>query len=42
MKKKWNQTIDTLLKIMIILIIKINDDLCIHEEIGKEGDFYEL
>lgn len=32
----------TLLKIMIILIIKINDDLCIHEEIGKEGDFYEL
>lgn len=31
-----------LLKIMIILIIKINDDLCVHEEIGKEGDYYEL
>lgn len=32
----------TLLKIMIIIIIKINDDLCIKEKIGKEGDFYEL
>lgn len=32
----------TLLKVMILLIIKINDDCCIYDEIKKEGDFYEL
>lgn len=30
----------TLLRIMILLIIKINDDCCIHDEIKKKGDFY--
>lgn len=41
-EKEMESDYYTLLKIMIILIIKINDDLCIHEEIGKEGDYYEL
>ena len=31
-----------MLKIMIILIIKINDDCCLKELVEKEGDFYEL
>lgn len=30
----------TLLRVMILLIIKINDDCCIHDEIKKKGDFY--
>jgi hypothetical protein len=38
MKTDYN----TLLKVMVILIIKINDDCCIYDEIKKEGDFYEL
>lgn len=33
---------NTMLKIMIMLIIKINDDCCLSEKINKEGDFYEL
>jgi hypothetical protein len=37
-----NADYNTLLKAMIILIIKINDDCCIYDEIKKEGDFYEL
>lgn len=32
----------TLLKIMILLIIKINDDCCIYDEIKEGGDYYEL
>lgn len=32
----------TLLKIMILLIIKINDDCCINDEIKEGGDYYEL
>ena len=32
----------TLLKVMIIIIIKINDDCCLNEIIKEEGDFYEL
>lgn len=32
----------TLLKVMVILIIKINDDFCINGKMKKEGDFYEL
>lgn len=32
----------TLLKVMIMLIIKINDDCCLYEKIKGEGDFYEL
>lgn len=32
----------TLLKVMIIIIIKINDDCCLNEMIKEEGDFYEL
>jgi hypothetical protein len=37
-----NADYNTLLKVMIILIIKINDDCCIYDEVKKEGDFYEL
>lgn len=33
---------NTLLKVMVILIIKINDDCCINDEMKMEGDFYEL
>ena len=32
----------TLLKVMIMIIIKINDDCCLNEKINEEGDFYEL
>lgn len=32
----------TLLKVMIMIIIKINDDCCLNEMIRKEGDFFEL
>lgn len=32
----------TLLKVMIMIIIKINDDCCLNETIKEEGDFYEL
>ena len=32
----------TLLKVMIILIIKINDDCCLNDKMKEEGDFYEL
>ena len=32
----------TLLKVMIMIIIKINDDCCLNEMIKEEGDFYEL
>lgn len=31
-----------LLKVMIMIIIKINDDCCLNEMINEEGDFYEL
>jgi len=31
-----------LLKVMIMIIIKINDDCCLNEMIRKEGDFFEL
>ena len=42
---KKTQTHDyyTLLKLMIILIIKINEDFCLYDEIKKGGqDYYEL
>lgn len=32
----------TLLKVMIMIIIKINDDCCLNETIREDGDFYEL
>ncbi len=33
----------TLLKLMIILIIKINEDFCLYDELKKDGqDYYEL
>ena len=32
----------TFLKVMIMMIIKINDDCCLNEMIKEEGDFYEL
>ena len=32
----------TLLKVIIMIIIKINDDCCLNETIKEEGDFYEL
>lgn len=32
----------TLLKVMMMIIIKINDDCCLNETIKEEGDFYEL
>ena len=32
----------TLLKIMILIIIKINDDICIYDNIKHNGDFYEF
>ena len=33
----------TLLKLMIILIIKINEDFCLYDELKKGGqDYYEL
>lgn len=32
----------TLLKVMMLIIIKINDDCCLNEMIKEKGDFYEL
>lgn len=31
----------TLLKVMIMIIIKINDDCCLNETVKEKGDFYE-
>lgn len=41
-EKTMNADYYTLLKVMVIAIIKINDDCCINEQIKEEGDFYEL
>ena len=36
-----NEDYHTLLKVMIMIIIKINDDCCLNDNIKKTGDFYE-
>lgn len=41
-EKTMREDYYTLLKVMVILIIKINDDFCINNEMKKEGNFYEL
>ena len=41
-EKTMNADYYTLLKVMIILVIKINDDCCLNDRIKVEGDFYEL
>ena len=41
-EKTMNADYYTLLKVMIMLIIKINDDCCLNDKIKEEGDFYEL
>ena len=40
-EKKMNEDYHTLLKVMIMIIIKINDDCCLNDNIKKTGDFYE-
>ena len=41
-EKTMNADYYTLLKVMVVLIIKINDDCCLNDKIKEEGDFYEL
>ena len=41
-EKTMNADYYTLLKVMVMTIIKINDECCINEQIKEEGDFYEL
>ena len=40
-EKEMNEHYHTLLKVMIMIIIKINDDCCLNDNIKKTGDFYE-
>jgi hypothetical protein len=41
-EKVQMQDYTVLLKLMIILVIKINEDFCLRERLKEEGDFYEL